>query len=51
MLRHIKLGTKISIGFGIVLLLLIVAAAAGFNGLTKVVTEMTDANCYGESDQ
>ena len=47
MLRHIKLGTKISIGFGIVLLLLIVAAAAGFNGLTKVVTEMTDAIATG----
>ena len=44
----IKLGTKISIGFGIVLLLLIIAAAAGFNGLTKVVRETTDAIATGD---
>ena len=47
MSRHIKLGTKISIGFGIVLILLIVAAAVGFNGLSRVVTEMTDAIATG----
>ncbi len=43
MSRHVQLGTKISTGFGIVLVLLLVAAAAGFNGLSKVVREMTDA--------
>ena len=42
MSRNIKLGTKISIGFGIVLILLLVAAATGFNGLSRIVGEMTD---------
>lgn len=43
MSMRIKLGTKISVGFGVVLVLLIVAAAAGFNGLSRVVRQMTDA--------
>lgn len=43
MSTRIKLGTKISVGFGVVLILLIVAAAAGFNGLSRVVRQMTDA--------
>ncbi|WP_020585493.1 methyl-accepting chemotaxis protein [Desulfobacter curvatus] len=42
MSRYIKLGTKISIGFGIVLVLLIVAAAVGFNGLSRLIKDMTD---------
>lgn len=47
MSRHVKLGTKISIGFGIVLILLIVASAVGFKGLSRVVMEMTDAIATG----
>ncbi|MEA2060310.1 MAG: methyl-accepting chemotaxis protein [Thermodesulfobacteriota bacterium] len=43
MSKRIKFGTKISVGFGFVLVLLIVAAAAGFNGLSRVVRQMTDA--------
>lgn len=43
MSTHIKLGTKISIGFGVILVLLLVAAAAGFNGLSRVVRQMIDA--------
>ena len=43
MSHHMKLGTKISIGFGIVLVLLLVAAATGVNGLSRIVREMTDA--------
>ncbi len=43
MSTHLKLGTKISVGFGVVLVLLLVAAAAGFTGLSRVVRQMTDA--------
>lgn len=43
MSNRIKLGTKISVGFGVVLVLLLVAAVAGFNGLSRVVSHMTDA--------
>ncbi|WP_051957916.1 methyl-accepting chemotaxis protein [Desulfobacter vibrioformis] len=43
MSNRIKLGTKISVGFGVVLVLLLVVAAAGFNGLSRVVRQMTDA--------
>ncbi|WP_020588691.1 methyl-accepting chemotaxis protein [Desulfobacter curvatus] len=43
MSTRIKLGTKISVGFGVVLVLLLIAAAAGFNGLSRVVRQMTDA--------
>jgi methyl-accepting chemotaxis protein len=43
MSARIKLGTKISVGFGIVLVLLLIAAASGFNGLSRVVRQMSDA--------
>lgn len=43
MSKRIKLGTKISVGFGVILVLMLVAAAAGFNGLSRVVRQMTDA--------
>ncbi|MCG8549051.1 MAG: methyl-accepting chemotaxis protein [Desulfobacterales bacterium] len=43
MLKRIKLGTKISVGFGVVLVLMLVASTAGFNGLSSVVRQMTDA--------
>lgn len=43
MSAHIKLGTKISVGFGIVLVLLLIAAASGFNELSRVVRQMSDA--------
>ncbi len=43
MSNRIKLGTKISVGFGVVLVLLLVVAGAGFNGLSRVVRQMTDA--------
>ncbi|MBP8829724.1 MAG: methyl-accepting chemotaxis protein [Desulfobacter sp.] len=43
MSTRIRLGTKISIGFGVILILLLVAVAAGFNGLSRVVRQMTDA--------
>ncbi|NWH05228.1 methyl-accepting chemotaxis protein [Desulfobacter latus] len=43
MSTRIKLGTKISLGFGIILVLLLVAAATGFNGLSRVVKQMSNA--------
>jgi len=46
-MSRLTLGTKISIGFGIVLILLIIAATVGFKGLSRVVREMTDAIATG----
>lgn len=43
MVKGIKLGTKISVGFGVILALMLVASTAGFNGLSSVVRQMTDA--------
>nr|WP_320192502.1 methyl-accepting chemotaxis protein [uncultured Desulfobacter sp.] len=43
MSKRIKLGTKISVGFGVILILMLVATTAGFNGLSNVVRQMTDA--------
>lgn len=43
MLKRIKLGTKISVGFGVILALMLVASTVGFNGLSSVVRQMTDA--------
>ncbi|WP_321491441.1 methyl-accepting chemotaxis protein [uncultured Desulfobacter sp.] len=48
MSSYVKLGTKINFGFGIVLVLLIAAAAVGINGLSKVVRETTDAIDTGD---
>ncbi|WP_321414412.1 methyl-accepting chemotaxis protein [uncultured Desulfobacter sp.] len=43
MSTRIKLGTKISAGFGVILILMLVASTAGLNRLSSVVRQMTDA--------
>ncbi|WP_321494328.1 methyl-accepting chemotaxis protein [uncultured Desulfobacter sp.] len=43
MSTRIKLGTKISVGFGVILILMLVASTVGLNRLSSVVRQMTDA--------